>query len=332
LVTSALPHLDIIHLVFNLYWLWVFGTLVEGILGWWRTAGLLLLFAAGSAAAEYALFEGGVGLSGVGYGLFGLLLVLSRKDPRFAGAMDSRTVVLFLAWFVLCCVLTARGVWKVGNAAHAMGAVLGVLMGFTLAARGPLRAGLAVLLTGTVALAFLGSGMARPYVNLAKQAGPELAYLAYYDQENGRLEAAVDKYRRALESVPGQADWWYNLGTALTALHRTEEAAAAFQRAFDLKPSSPQHRRGLSHSKARLGYLKQQEGNPEEAVRLYQEALTADERDALCWYNLGTAYQELGRTRSAREAYRRAAELDPADEGYREAAASLAHAADEPAK
>src|SRR6516162_5527936 len=54
LVTSALPHGNLFHLAFNLYWLWVFGTLVEATFGLWPTAGIMLLFAVGSSAAEYA--------------------------------------------------------------------------------------------------------------------------------------------------------------------------------------------------------------------------------------------------------------------------------------
>src|SRR5438128_2685828 len=50
LLTTALPHVNLLHLAFNCYWLWVFGTLVEGTFGHLKTAGLLLLFAAGSSA------------------------------------------------------------------------------------------------------------------------------------------------------------------------------------------------------------------------------------------------------------------------------------------
>src|SRR4051812_48339682 len=54
LFPSALPHVNIFHLAFNLYWLWVFGTLVEEVFGSWRTAALMLFLAAASSAAEYA--------------------------------------------------------------------------------------------------------------------------------------------------------------------------------------------------------------------------------------------------------------------------------------
>ncbi|HXO39382.1 MAG TPA: rhomboid family intramembrane serine protease, partial [Candidatus Acidoferrum sp.] len=102
LVTSIFPHVGALHLIFNLYWLWVFGTLVEQVYGHFKTAALILLFAVGPNACEYAFSVGGVGLSGVGYGLFGLLWVLSKRDERFRDAIDHRTIQLFVIWFFFC--------------------------------------------------------------------------------------------------------------------------------------------------------------------------------------------------------------------------------------
>jgi membrane associated rhomboid family serine protease len=106
LLTSAFPHRDILHLAFNVYWLWVFGTAVEQVYGHLKTAGLFALFAVGSGSMEFALARGGVGLSGVGYGLFGLLWVLSSRDEKFSDAIDQRTVQLFVGWFVFCVATT----------------------------------------------------------------------------------------------------------------------------------------------------------------------------------------------------------------------------------
>jgi hypothetical protein len=52
-----------------------------------------------SSSFQFALGDGGVGLSGVGYGLFGLLYVLSKHDDRFKECIDQRTVNLFLKGF-----------------------------------------------------------------------------------------------------------------------------------------------------------------------------------------------------------------------------------------
>ena len=101
LLTPILPHVNPVHLLFNVYWLWVFGTLVEEEFGHARTTGIILLLAVGSCAADYAFTHGGVGLSGVNYGFFGLLWVLSRHHPDFEEAVDQNTIVLMVAWQVI---------------------------------------------------------------------------------------------------------------------------------------------------------------------------------------------------------------------------------------
>jgi hypothetical protein len=50
------------------------------------------VLALASSAAEYAVGAGGLGF-------FGLLYTL-RRDPRFEGVVDARTVQLFVGWFV----------------------------------------------------------------------------------------------------------------------------------------------------------------------------------------------------------------------------------------
>jgi GlpG protein len=237
LFTSALPHVNIFHLLFNLYWLWVFGSAVEANLGRLSTAAIFLFFAAGSAAAEYAVFQGGVGLSGVGYGLFGLLWVLSRRDERFSDAVDARTVGLFVAWFFLCIALTACGIMAIGNVAHGMGAVQGVLLGFAIVVqRGKhlVIAGLAGLMLLVLAAATVG----RPFVNLSRQGGADLAHAGYLDLEAGRNESAVALFERAVQLDDRQAAWWYDLGIAHQRLGHEREATEAYQRAVKLEPGS----------------------------------------------------------------------------------------------
>src|SRR5688500_53326 len=90
-LTNTLPHTHLLHLAFNLYWFWVFGTVMEEIYGHLRFAGIVLLLAFGSALADFSLSSGGVGLSGVGYGLWAMLWILQKRDARFAGTVDGKT-------------------------------------------------------------------------------------------------------------------------------------------------------------------------------------------------------------------------------------------------
>jgi GlpG protein len=314
--SATLLHLDILHLGFNLVWLWVLGTTVERVLRPVPTAGAILLFAVGSAAAQYAFAGPGVGLSGVVYGLFGLLVVLNRWDTRFAGAMDRRTVNLFVVWFLFCCVMTWTGNWRVGNMAHASGTALGLLLGLAITARGTQRVcAISALSIAFVAALFFGV--------LATPAPDELAYVGYCDLENGRNEAAAAKFERAVESDPSHPDWWYNLGLARHRLGQPEVAVEAYSRGLALTPQDRDLREGLLAAKAEWAYYRHTSGDFEGAVVLYKEVLAEDESQALIWYNLGLAYQEQGRTEPAKEALARAVDLDPAREEFRRALLEL---------
>lgn len=168
LVSCTLPHVNVMHLIFNAYWTWVFGTLVEEVYGHFRTAAIFLLFALVANGSEYAILDGGIGLSGVGYGLFGLIWVLSYRRSEFSGAIDRNTVVLFVIWFFACIVTTLTGILPVANIAHGMGAAIGALLGYALTVHGVRRQLSSGAIAAVVAAVLLGTTIARPWINLAK--------------------------------------------------------------------------------------------------------------------------------------------------------------------
>src|SRR5262245_28034867 len=135
-LTSILAHVNFFHLAFNLYWFWVFGTLVEKVYGHLKLAGIVSVLAFGSSLAEFALLQGGVGLSGVGYGLWSMLWLVEKRDPRFHGAVDRQTTQTFVVWFFLCVILTVVNIMPVANIAHAVGAGLGVVLGLVATSEG----------------------------------------------------------------------------------------------------------------------------------------------------------------------------------------------------
>jgi membrane associated rhomboid family serine protease len=84
-VSNNFLHADIIHLLGNMFFLWGFGLVVEGKLGWWRF--LLLYFAIGAiygAIIQIIMLgaeEGGaLGASGVIFGLMAISLVWAPKN------------------------------------------------------------------------------------------------------------------------------------------------------------------------------------------------------------------------------------------------------------
>jgi len=132
-----------------------------------RTAGLYLFYAALAGVIEYALFQHGIGLSGVGYGLFGFMWLAGRRQSRFGAVVDAGVTQLFVGWFILCVVLTVLEVWPIANAAHGMGAVLGVLLaGATTERYTRERVMWIVALVAVVLACLLGATIARPHVNV----------------------------------------------------------------------------------------------------------------------------------------------------------------------
>lgn len=241
-VTSTLPHGDVLHLAFNLLWTWSFGTLVEEALGGLRTAMLFVLFAVVPLAAEFAILDGGIGLSGVGYGLFGLLWILSTRNPRFLGAIDPQTVKLFIGWFFFCVVATKLGFMNVANIAHGVGALCGILAGLALSPVNRERILGATGLAALTALTFAGAGPLRPVVNVSPRgfAMPfELGVEAY---EAKRFEDSARFFEEARAMSPNEAATYFDLGLALEQSGRREEAGRAFLTAVRLAPDDEKYR------------------------------------------------------------------------------------------
>ena len=238
LITSILLHLDILHLAFNLYWLWVLGTTVERVFGHFRTVLIILLFAVGSNCFDFAFASGGVGLSGVGYGLFGMLYVLSHYDERLKDALDDRTMKLFVGWFFICIFTTFTHIFSVANVAHGAGAVLGMLLGYAIALpkRRVLFAGNIIALLG---LGLCGATFARPVINLSGQGGYEEGQWGYRALLANQNQEAVRWLCDAVKYQPKVSSFWFNLGIAYQRLNNHGAAFEAYQRAYELEPTAP---------------------------------------------------------------------------------------------
>ena len=137
-VTTTLLHGGLFHAVFNIYWLLLFGSVVERRFGSWRMLGLFVLLAYVSMVPEFVISNfnrpldeqnAAVGLSGVIYGLLGVVWMGRSKDPQFEAACSSETLALLLGWLVLCLPLTYFEVLPLANIAHAAGLAFGVLYG-----------------------------------------------------------------------------------------------------------------------------------------------------------------------------------------------------------
>jgi len=158
LVTTIFIHLGTFHLVFNMIWLYQFGTLLEHRYGTMFFA--ILVF---STAAISGLFQdcvpqwmdgsvpfylpdtkyfisGGGGMSGVIYGLFGFAWMKTVFDPRCGFRIPQSTVIILLGWLFFCMIpaeLRANIGFgtSIGNWAHGIGLLVGMAFGYFSARR-----------------------------------------------------------------------------------------------------------------------------------------------------------------------------------------------------
>jgi rhomboid protease GlpG len=135
LVTPIFMHLAILHILFNMMWLWDLGRLVELIKG--SIFLLVFVLATGIAAnvAQYAITQnpGFGGMSGVVYALLGYVWMQGKYNPRFGFELHQATVIMMLVWYVLC---WTGLVGPIANWAHTAGLLLGVAWGYLDAHKG----------------------------------------------------------------------------------------------------------------------------------------------------------------------------------------------------
>lgn len=126
LLTPMLIHFGILHLGFNMLWLYRLGSQIEDLHGTRVFLGLVALTQVPGALVQFQvsgpLFGG---MSGVVYGLFGFSWMQARYTSRGYSLTDQDTMWI-MGWFVLC----ATGlVGRIANAQHAIGLVFGLLAG-----------------------------------------------------------------------------------------------------------------------------------------------------------------------------------------------------------
>jgi GlpG protein len=132
LFTPVLIHMTFAHILFNMLWLRDLGSMIEDRQGTAQFAALAIVLAGVSNFAQYVVSGPGFGgMSGVVYGLLGYIWIRGKTDPGSGLFLHPSTVLMMLAWFVLCYTpLLTQVVGHVANTAHAAGLILGMAWGF----------------------------------------------------------------------------------------------------------------------------------------------------------------------------------------------------------
>lgn len=139
--SPCLLHKDIIHLAFNMGWLFLLGLQIERRIFKYRFLLLILLIGIVSNTAQYLL--GGpyfLGFSGVVVGLAGFIWIRQKKAP-YEGYPLPRATALFVFYFVLAMMVLeviavlAQAIFSIAfplniaNTAHVAGGITGLILG-----------------------------------------------------------------------------------------------------------------------------------------------------------------------------------------------------------
>jgi rhomboid protease GluP len=126
LLTSVFFHGFTLHLLFNVYWIYRLGEVMELKLGPKKFTAFFLLAAFVTSGFELMISGStGIGLSGVVYAIFGYMWMAYKYDSQFWGVIDQSVIQLMTIWLVVCLALHGSGWMNIGNAAHFSGVAFG---------------------------------------------------------------------------------------------------------------------------------------------------------------------------------------------------------------
>lgn len=137
----------------------------------------------------------------------------------------------------------------------------------------------------------------------------EAAMARLYDEANrdiaaGKVKAAAESYRKALQLNPRDAKLHYNLALALDRVGDVTAERKELQRAAELDPN-------FAAAPDQLGLLALNSGQLQEAEKLFQKALAIDPGFAEAQSNLGVLYSQQGKNAEAEQRFQQAIKNDP---------------------
>ncbi len=128
LITSIFIHIGIMHLFFNSYALYIFGTQIERVMGHKKYILFFLLTGLGGNLLTYFLSYGTIsaGASGSLFGMFGAFTYLIRHHPDMVTPEGRKSILKLLGINILLTILVPN----ISATAHFGGLIAGYLLSY----------------------------------------------------------------------------------------------------------------------------------------------------------------------------------------------------------
>jgi protein O-GlcNAc transferase len=123
-------------------------------------------------------------------------------------------------------------------------------------------------------------------------------------KRQGKLDDAIDCYKKVIALTPKFAGAYHNLGNVLREKGRIDEAMACYRKAIELAPD-------VAVTYNNLGNVLQEKGQVDDSIEFYKKALQCDPDYMLTYLNLGIALGKKGQISRSIEYLRKALQYDP---------------------
>jgi GlpG protein len=212
----------LLHIGFNLLWLYALGMILEETIHPLAWALFFISSAVVASGAEIALSgNAAIGASGVVYAMFGLMWAGRQRYPHWQEAATRQNLNVFVGWGLFCVAATWLNILHVANAAHFGGLLFGLAVGWLFLARRH-RVVSVLILVGLLTLTVLSVTWMPWSLTWTEWKGGEAAREMQYD-------SAIFWYRRSLELGAKPAVIWQRI-MLLEAQRNNPEGAQSAQR------------------------------------------------------------------------------------------------------
>jgi GlpG protein len=229
-LTSAFIHYDQLHIIFNMYWLFILGDALEKRIGGIRMGLMVIAAAIVTSGFEFLVTEDtGLGFSGVLYCFFGFMWMTKSKYRSFEYVLTPHVIQVLGGWLFVCIILTQLEILNVGNAAHFSGAAFGIALGKAAMSQKYqsvwLTATTCMLAIAIVPLFWLPWSI------------DWLCYKADVAYEKEDYDKEIQWLTKAIKLDDEYAWAYYSRGWTYRELEKHELADADFEKAYKLNPS-----------------------------------------------------------------------------------------------